>query len=129
MLAACNKRDDMATPDEFDYHVHVHSPDGTDKHIDDTLDIDIEFESHTGMTVHHINVRIYNKTTGTEIYSKPDEPHVHESDGLYEYTDTFVLSAANGVTGDSDWVLEAKVWGHDDGVSEVSESVELYVLP
>jgi hypothetical protein len=124
---ACCKDDDSHVGDEFEYHVHIHAPGTAAKMIGDTLDIDVEFESHTGMTIHHINVRIYEKISGTELYSKPDDAHVHESDGAYAFTDTFVLSAANGVTPDVDLVLEAKVWGHDDGVAEVVEMVEFHV--
>ena len=58
---AC-KDDDPATS-IYEYHAHIHSPDAADKHIGDTLAIEVEFESHTGEPVHHINVRIFNKAT------------------------------------------------------------------
>lgn len=122
-------KDDVAMEPEFDYHAHIHSPNTMAKHIDDVLHIDVEFESHTGMTVHHINVRIFNKATGVDVYNKPDDPHVHESSGTYPYEDDFSLSVANGVIADADYILEAKVWGHDDGVEEVMEQVEFHVEP
>ncbi|MFT5168360.1 MAG: hypothetical protein ACI8P3_003603, partial [Saprospiraceae bacterium] len=30
---------------------------------------------------------------------------------------------------DTDWILEAKVWGHEGGVGEVMESIEFHVHP
>ena len=126
LFTAC--KDDVApAPPGFEYQVHILSPDGNSKQIGDTLRIDVEFKSLTGMTVHHINVRIYNKAGGTDIYSKPDEAHVHQESGMYEFKDDFVLSTAHGVTGDSDYVLEAKVWSDEDGVGEVSESIDFHV--
>jgi hypothetical protein len=123
---SCDKDDDPMV-DEFEYHAHVHAPNSSAKPLGDTLEIEIEFESHTGMTIHHINVRIYDKTSGTQLYSKPADAHVHESDGEYTFEDTFILSTLNGVVPNVDLVLEAKVWGHDEGVSEVAEKVEFHV--
>lgn len=109
---------------EYDYHAHIHSPTSDAKNVGDVLHIEVEFESHTGETVHHVNVRIYNKADNTEIYNKPDDPHVHETSGTYEYTDDFTLS---GISGNTDWVLEASVWGHEDNEEKVTESVEFHV--
>jgi hypothetical protein len=122
---SCGKDDDDSI--EYEYHAHIHSPNTDDKNVDETLNIEVDFESHSGETVHHIQVRIYNKTTNAEIYKKPSDAHVHEESGLYTFEDTFVLSAANGITANSDWVLEAKVWGHEDGEGEVMETVEFHV--
>lgn len=127
LIFACDY--DVAPVAEFEYHSHVHSPDAADKHIGDTLHIEVEFESHTGQTVHHVSVRIYNKATSVEIYRKPNDPHVEEISGEYTFEDEFVLSAVNGVTEHTLYVLEAKVWGHEDGVEEVTEQVEFHVLP
>lgn len=119
-------KDDDPTPSVYEYHAHIHSPDTTDRHIGDTLAIEVEFESHTGEPVHHINVRIFNKSTNAEVYNKPDEAHVHDTSGAYTFEDLFVLSAANGLTA-GDWILEAKVWGESDGQEEISEQVEFHV--
>lgn len=113
----------------FEYHAHIHQPNTDDKYINDTMHIHIELESHTAMTVHHANIRIYNKMTNEEVYNKPDEAHVHETDGKFEYHDNFVLSNLNGVEADSDWIIEAKVWGHEAGLEEVIESVEFHINP
>lgn len=112
----------------YEYHAHIHSPDSTDRVVGDTLPIEVDFESHTGETIHHINVRIYNKSTLTEVYNKPTEPHVHDTSGAYTYEDQFVLSAANGVSAGT-WVLVATVWGDQDGEEEESEEVEFQVKP
>lgn len=115
---AC-KDDDNATTEPA-YHVHIDSPDTAAKTVGETLNIKVNFEDHNEGTVHHINVRIYEKDSGVEIYNKPTEAHVH-ADKSYLFEDTFELTTAGH------WVLEAKVWGHDDGVAEVSESVEFHV--
>lgn len=112
----------------YEYHAHIHQPDSTDRIVGDTLPIEVEFESHTGETIHHINVRIYNKSTLTEVYNKPTEAHVHDTSGAYTYEDQFVLSAANGVSAGT-WVLVATVWGDQDGEEEESEEVEFQVKP
>lgn len=110
----------------YEYHAQIHQPSAADKHIGDTLQIEVDFESHTGEPVHHINVRIFNKSTNVEVYNKPDEPHVHDVSGMHAFEDQFILSAANGLS-DGDWVLEAKVWGHEDGLEETTERVEFLV--
>ena len=113
-------KDDDTTTDEPDYHAHIESPDTSDKLVGDMLHIHVNFEDHNGGTVHHINVRIYNKDTNVEIYNKPTSAHVH-AEGEYLFEDEIELTTAGH------WVLEAKVWGHDDGVAEVVESVEFHV--
>jgi hypothetical protein len=123
------KDDEEPVQPEFEYHAHVHSPDASDKHIGDTLHIEVQFESHTGTTVHHVNVRIYNKATGTEVYNAPDDAHVHASSGEYLFEDTLILSQLNGFMEHTTYVFEAKVWGHDDGVEETTEEVEFHVEP
>jgi hypothetical protein len=121
---ACKDEDDPV--DIYEYHAHIHSPGTDDKHLGDTLRIDVEFESHTGEPVHHINVRIVNLSTQAEVYNQPAEAHVHATSGVYVFEDEVVLSVANGF-GEGDWVLEATVWGHEEGIEEVSESVQFHV--
>lgn len=124
-FAACKKNDTHSMDDLPHYHAHILSPDASDKHVGDTLHIEIEFEEHDGKTIHHINVRIFNKNDGTEIYNQPQQAHIHETSGYYKFTDDFVLD----VDPHTDWVLEARVWGHEDGVAEVTETVEFHVHP
>ncbi|MBK8443456.1 MAG: hypothetical protein IPL35_08600 [Sphingobacteriales bacterium] len=126
LVAACDKDDDNST--EYEYHAHIESPDTNTKNIGDTLDIEIEFESHSGKPVHHINVSIYNKADSTKIvYNQPTNAHVMETDGAYTWSDIFVLSEANGISANSDWVLKAKVWGETTGEGEETETVEFHV--
>lgn len=113
-------KDDDTTTDEPKYHAHIESPDTNDKTVGDSLPIHVHFEDENGGTVHHINVRIYEKDSGVEIYNKPTTAHVH-AEGEYSFEDEIELTTAGH------WVLEAKVWGHDDGVAEVVESVEFHV--
>ncbi len=119
------------TTDEaiFEYHAHIMSPDTEDKHLDDTIHIHVEFESHTGETVHNVNVRIFNVENGTEVYNEPAESLVLGVTGEYAWHDSFVLSIANGFEAHSNWTLEAKVWGEETGEEEVVESVDFHVHP
>lgn len=127
VFIACNKDDDDTSAPE--YHVHIHSPNSEAKHQGDTLHIHVVFSEHNMQTVHHVNVKIYNKNDVNQvIFDQPTEAHVHETDGEYVFMADFVLDAAI-VPAHTDWVLEAKVWGHDEGVSETSEKVEFHVHP
>ena len=128
-FVACDKDDDTTHMTDFDYHAHIHSPNADNKMVGDTIHIHVDFESLTGETVHHVNVRIYNADDDTEIYNEPATAHVHETSGTYSWHDDFVLSEANGVEGHTNWVLEAKVWGHEAGEGEASETVEFHVHP
>jgi len=121
---ACD--DDEGDASIYEYHAHIHHPDTTSRTIGDTLEIEIEFESHTGQPVHHINVMIFNKVDKAVVYNKPDDAHVDESSGVYAFEDLFILSSANGLTA-GDWVLEAKVWGETDGKEETSTFVEFHL--
>ena len=132
VFTACNKDDDDDHDHgggDFNYHAHVHAPNTDDKHVGDTLQIDITFEEHSGQTVHHINVRIFNKVSGDEIYNKPDVAHVHDESGKVDFMDMLILSNDNGVEAHTDWILEARVWGDGEGVGEVVEEVEFHVHP
>ncbi len=124
---ACDKDDDPAEPEStYEYHAHVHQPQAGDKMMGDTLPIHVVFESHTGETIHHINVRIFNKADSTQVYSKPDVAHLHETSGMYTYSDQYALSGANGFS-PGVWIFEAKVWGHEAGLEEASEQVEFTI--
>lgn len=118
---ACKDKDEDKDL-EPEYHINILSPDSSEKIVGTDLQIKIEFEDHNGGTVHHVNVRVYNKTTGAEIYNLPVSAHVHET-SPYTYEDNLTLN----VDPATHWVLEAKVWGHDDGVAEVSEKIEFHV--
>lgn len=126
IFTSCSK-DENPVAIDYSYHAHVHSPDSTDKNFGDTLGIHVEFESHTGETIHHINIQISNKENNAVVYSKPDDPHVDETSGLYEFEDELILSSANGFSIGTNWVLKATVWGDQDGEGEVSETVEFHV--
>ncbi len=117
--------DDTVTDDTPDYHIHFNSPNTDDKNIGDEITVEIDFEDHNGGTVHHINVRIYDKVTGEDIMNLPTDAHVHETDGLFEFSENLILN----VDAQTDWILEAKVWGDTDGLGEVTDSLEFHVQP
>lgn len=130
-LTACN--DDDTTPVEepidFEYHAHIMSPSSAIQHVGDSIHLHVEFESHSGETVHHVQVSIFNKADSTVIYTGLADAHVHAMNGSYAHHDDFVLSEANGVTGHTDWIVEAKVWAMEAGVGEVVETFEFHVHP
>ncbi len=124
-FAACDKKDDD-DHEEHEFHVHIMSPDSTDKHVGDTIHIHVEFENESGGEVDEVNVEIKNKEDGTVIYSAPASSHVHEESGLYEHHDDIILD----VEAHTNWILTAKVWsGHDDDADQVSSTVEFHVHP
>lgn len=129
LFAGCKKEADEPMTTDYQYHAHIMQPNTDDKHVDDTIHIHVEFESHSGETVHHVKVRIYNKSDNTEIYNKPADAHIHETSGTYGFHDDFTLSEANGVTAHSDWILEASVWGHENRDGEMIEQIEFHVHP
>lgn len=128
-MTSCDKDDDNHEEETVDYayHAHINSPDESNKHLGDILDIQIQFESHAGEPVHHINVRIYNADDNTELYNKPAEAHVHGHSGEYLYSDDFLISEENGFVGHGNYVFEAKVWGENEGDGEEIETVEFHV--
>lgn len=133
IITSCDKDEEPETIN-FDYHAHINSPSTDDKNLNDSVHIHVDFESHTGETVHHVNVKIYNKVDPTQIaYNGPSDAHVHDEDGVYDYHDDFALTVDEGISAHSDWILEATVWGpvDEDGVreGEVVESIEFHVHP
>jgi len=114
--------------DAYEYHAHIHSPaDGAEFVINDTLDLDVTFESHTANTVHHINVTITDLSNNAVLYNAPASAHVHETDGEYDFADYIGLNTANGYKAGGNYKITAKVWGEIDGESEVSESVQFKI--
>jgi uncharacterized protein affecting Mg2+/Co2+ transport len=111
----------------YDYQIDILKPVVRDWHIGEALEIKVQFNSQTGEEIHHINIRIINKSTQTVVYDKPDPEHVDTPES-YTYSDTFILSTNNGFVA-GDWILEAKVWGHEDFVEEVTKDFEFHILP
>lgn len=128
LALSCNE--DEPTPSiSFEYSASINSPSIDDKHVGEAIHIHVDFKSLTGQTVHHVKVRIYNKETAEEIYNQPNVAHIHETSGTFEFHDDFMLDSSNGVEGHTDWILEAKVWGHEEGVEEVKSQIEFHVQP
>ena len=115
-----------------EYHIHFLTPaeDGTTTSMqNETLSIEIEIEEHTLTTVHHVNVRIFKKDDESIVlYDGPNEEHVHETDGKYDFKyDLFLDSSI--VDGHTDWIVEAKAWGEQDGLAEVTATAQFHVHP
>ncbi len=116
-------KDDDEITHETEYHIQFMEPaNNASLAVGDMLNVHVEFSEHNDGTVHHINVRAYNKATGTELFSSPAEAHVH---GASPYSFQFQQSLAGVATGT--YVIEAKVWGLNAGVAEVTASREFTV--
>lgn len=119
----------MDTGTDYAYHAHIKSPDSEAKHLNDTIHINVLFESHTGEIVHNIKIEIRDKSDANHVAYLHEE-HVHEEIS-YDFHQDLVLTETNGFEGHSDWILEASVWSHDaeeDG-SLVTEEIEFHVHP
>jgi len=127
VFTSCDKDDDEDghTDDVPEYSIMIMQPTEEDKMAGDSIHIHVEFTEASNKTIHHAKVRIYNKEDNTEVYSGPSEAHVHEESGSYGYHDDFKLD----VDGHTDWILEAKVWGHEAGAAEVIQTAEFHVHP
>jgi len=124
LIVSC-KDDDNPVVD-YAYHAHIMQPSSADKQIGDVMFIQVEFESHTGENIEHINIRIFNKNTNIIVYDKPSDPHIGHNGDNYDYEDQITLSAANGFS-EGDWVIEAKVWGAEHEQDLETESVEFHI--
>jgi hypothetical protein len=123
-LSSCGDDDPVIT--DFDYHAHIVSPNSDNKKVGDLMEIEIEFESHTGEIVHNIEVIITNDLDKSIVaYSHVE--HVHASEN-YTHSASIVLDASNNVTEHTDWTLEAKVYG-PEGAGLVTETIEFHVHP
>ena len=128
LLSFVSCKDDDGDVTSYDYHSHILQPSSSDKSMGETLFIHVEFESHTGENVEHINVRIRNKANTAEVYNMPADPHLSGGVSVYEFQDQVVLSAANGFSA-GDWVMTATVWGEDEGQDLETETVEFHIHP
>ncbi|MFT7450800.1 MAG: hypothetical protein ACI9VN_001521, partial [Patescibacteria group bacterium] len=115
LFTSCDKDDDSQDDTTLDYTITINNPTVDDKKVNDTVPLEVVFKSETGGTVHHVNVRVYNIVSDVEAYNGPADAHVMETGGTYTFSHDLVLSADNNVEAHSDWILEAKVWGHEAG--------------
>jgi hypothetical protein len=125
MLISCN--DNHGHSGEYDYHAHIESPRDSVFNFGDTLHININFESHSGATVHHINVKIINKLSSIVIFDKPDMAHVHATNGKYLFHDKLILKDSSLFISGSEWSIIAKVWGEKNGEQEITETASFRI--
>ncbi len=128
LFFACDDDHDHHHSDgNYQYHAHINSPTPGVKSLDEILQITVKFESHSGKTVHHINVQIKEKTSGQVLYNKPADPHVHATSGKYTFSDQVALSTANGFAAGKSYQVTAKIWAKSPGLEEASETVEFSI--
>lgn len=137
---ACDKDDDDSV--DYGYEARIMSPTADDKKVGDELHLHVEFESTTGETIHNVNVKVYNKADNSIVlFDGPEDAHVHTTEGNHEVHADIELTEANSVVGHTDWIVEAKVWAHDDDEEHdheehgdhdehtVTKTVEFHVHP
>ena len=133
IMPSCGDDDVMEDDDMMTdpiYKITIMSPDESDKKVGDAIHIHVNFDEEQMTTVHHVNVRIYQKgNESNEIFNGPSVAHVHEESGHYELHADLTLDEATGVMEHTDWILEAKAWGHEAGLGEVMEALEFHVHP
>jgi len=136
---ACDKEEDNEV--DYGYSARIMSPNADDKKVGDDIHLHVEFESSTGETIHNVNVKVYNKADNSIVlFDGPEDAHVHTTEGNHEVHADIALTEANKVQGDTHWIVEAKVWPHDDsddgehdhddhedGEHVVTETVEFHV--
>ena len=129
LITACD--DDEGTVDTMpQYNVQIMQPSTDDKKVNDDIHVHVEFAEANRETIHHVNVKIYNKTDESIVLlDAPVGAHVHDESGNYAVHADVALTEAVGVVGHTDWILESKVWGHEAGVGEVVEQIEFHVHP
>lgn len=110
---------------EFEYHAHINSPNADTKLIGDTLQIEVLYESHTGNTIHNVAVELYNESSKDVVLDYHE--HVHATEGEYVYKASLVLNESNNVFPHNDYVFKATVWAMEEGVAEVSDSLQFHV--
>lgn len=121
-LMAISCKDDDEPADIYDYHVHIRTPDASVKSYFDTLDIQIDFESHTGQPVHYIQVSLFDEDEFQTVWIRPANSFVNDLDGEYRFEAQIPLNINHNIDRGT-WTLEASVWGAAEPDGEVTESV------
>lgn len=121
LIISCSDKEgeDHTHEEETAYSISIMSPTTDDQVAGESIHVHVNFDEENEGTIHHINVQIINETSGEIIYNEPQIPHVHVSSGHYEWHDDFTLDVAE----DSNLMITAKVWGHEEGVAETIESL------
>ena len=109
------------------YHIHRHLPMTSSEMFGTTDQIKIDFESHNGSAVHHVNVSLYRKSDDSLIFSEPRDAHVMEKSGKYQYSKTIHFIANEGFAPHTDYKLVSKVWGHTALESIATDTFQFHV--
>lgn len=131
LMASCGDDNDDHEHNEdavYEYHAHINAPSSDTKVLGDTLQIKINFESHTGEVVHHINVQMFNAGDASNvIFNEPDDAHIHAHEGSYLFEKTLILSEENGISAHTDYTIKASVWGAKADEELEEEEVTFHV--
>jgi len=129
-VTSCKDDDDVHdhnSDTELEYQIEIMSPDAADKKVGDDIHLHVNFNEKNAKTIHHINIKIYQKDDPFNIiYDQPGEAHIHQTDGVFEYHDDFSLES---IPPHKNWILEAKVWAQEAGKNETVSTIEFHVHP
>ncbi len=109
------------------YHIHKYSPMLSAQRFGTTDQIKIDFESHDGSAVHHVNVSMYRKSDDSLLFSEPSNAHVMEKSGKYHYSKTIHFIADEGFEPHTDYKLVSKVWGHTANENIVTDTFQFHI--
>ncbi len=123
-ISACND-DDESSEQGVVYTIDIKSPSEQAKHVGDTIHLHVNFDEINADVIHHVNISIKSSDGNSVLYNLPSDAHVHVSGGHHEHHDNVVLA----VNEHTDWIMEAKVWGHEAGLGEVTKSIMFHVHP
>jgi len=125
LFASCDGDFDIGPNNAPDYIVQIMSPTNEDKNVNDSIHVHVIFDEPTNRRLHHANVKITSNVDGTVIFDGPTEANVDAESGDYELHEDVHLA----VVPNTDWTVTAKAWGIDEGLDEVTQTVEFHVHP
>lgn len=94
----------------FNYNIDINDPMLDEYKIGDNLPLEIRFYSEEGERVNNLSYEIRNVATGFVLFS--DQEMLSATTSTYTVNnDLITLTESDDVQANSDWILEAKVWG------------------
>lgn len=118
-----NSTDLNDNDDFFNYNIEINNPTLDEYKIGDNLPLEIRFYSEEGERVFNFSYEVRNVATGFVLFS--DQGLLSETTSTYTVNnDIITLTDSDDVQANSDWIIEAKVWGLiglDELVSKTKE--------
>jgi hypothetical protein len=97
--------------------------------LTDSLEIHILAETSGESLINHASIRIIKKLDNKVIYEEPKHTKAYTTEGIYEFKDKFLISDLDQVESDTEYLIEARIWGQNIDSDFLSTSVNLTTLP